>query len=112
MGLFGNDDEQDRRLDEIERHVRRITEQVGQLSIDLSQTRVELLEARAAVAGVDPVFDQLNESIKAARAKLDESRSAADDSWAMLQDGSDEAIEAMRVGIDGARERLEQSNGS
>ena len=42
MGLFGHDDEQDDRLDAIERQLRRITEQVGELSIDLGATRMEL----------------------------------------------------------------------
>ena len=117
MGLFGHDDEQDARLDEIERRVRRITEQLGELSVDLSHTRMELLKTRTEVADsvrasdVDPVFDELNESIKTARAKLQESKAAADESWTMLQDGSDTAVAAMRTGIEGAWGRLDQQDG-
>lgn len=114
MGLFGHDDEQDARLDEIERRIRRITEQIGELSVDVSQTRIELLKTRSQVAesvrasDLDPVFNELNESIKTARATLEESKAAADDSWAMLQDGSDNAVAAMRTGVDGAWDRLGQ----
>ena len=117
MGLFGNDDQQDKRLDELERHMRRVTEQIGQLSIDLSQTRMELLKTRAAVSDtvkgteVDPIFGQLNKSISEARTKLLETQSAADDSWAILQDGSDEAVETLRSSIEGAWARLDETSG-
>jgi chromosome segregation ATPase len=111
MGLFGDDDEQNKRLDELERHMRRVVEQVGELSVDLSQTRMELLKARAELSDVDPVFDQLNASITAARAQLKQTRDAADESWAMLQSGSDEAVSAMRAGIDGAYDRLDEASG-
>lgn len=112
MGLFGNDEEQDARLDEIERRMRRVVEQVSQLSVDLSVTRVELLKTRVAVDSavkdddLDPVFGEFNESIKATRAKLEEAQAAADESWAMLQDGSDRSLAALREGVDGAWQRL------
>jgi len=66
MGLFRHDDEQDANLDEIERRVRRMTEQISELSVDLSQTRKELLKTRAVVADtlraieLDPVFEELS----------------------------------------------------
>lgn len=112
VGLFGNDEEQDARLDEIERRMRRVVEQVSQLSVDLSVTRVELLKTRVAVDSavkdddLDPVFGEFNESIKATRAKLEEAQAAADESWAMLQDGSDRSLAALREGVDGAWQRL------
>ena len=114
MGLFGNDDEQDARLDEIEKRMRRMAEHVSQLSADLSLTRMELLKTRIAVdktvkAGdLDPVFGQLNEALISARQQLEASKAAADESWAMLQDGSDEALEALRTGIEGAWTRLDE----
>jgi len=116
MGLFGHDDEQDDRLDAIESQMRRMTEQIGQLSVDLGVTRMELLKARVAVddavkaAEVDPMFGQLNESLVKAREKLEASKEAADDAWATLQGSSDEALETMRTGIDSAWSTLDETN--
>ncbi len=116
MGLFGHDDEQDERLDAIERQLRRITEQVGELSIDLGVTRMELLRTRVGVEGsvkaadLDPTFDALNESLLTTRAKLAESRAAATDAWATLQDSSDDALATLRSGLDEAWTRLEDSD--
>lgn len=118
MGIFGNDSEQDARLDEIERAMRRVTEQVGELSIDLSVTRIELLKTRMAVGDsvktdeLDPVFGELNESFKTTRAQLEESKAAADEAWAMVQNGSDEALQSLRTGIDGAWARLDETSSS
>ncbi len=116
MGLFGNDDEQDARLDEIERRMRRMAEHVSQLSADLSLTRMELLKTRIAVddsvkaSDLDPVFGQLNDSLGSAREKIEASKAAADESWAMLQDGSDEALETLRGSIEGAWARLDEAS--
>ena len=116
MGLFGHDDEQDDRLDAIERQLRRVTEQIGQLSIDLGVTRMELLKTRAAAdksvksGDLDPLFGQLNDSVTATRAKLEESKAAADDAWVTLQDSSDEALETMRTGIESAWSRLDEGD--
>ena len=62
--------------------MRRMTEQIGQLSVDLGVTRMELLKACVAVndavkaAEVDPMCGQLNESLKDARAQLEASKAA------------------------------------
>ena len=117
MGLFGHDDEQDDRLDAIERQLRRITEQVGELSIDLGATRMELLKTRAAAGksvkygDLDPVFGELNDSLSKTRAELEKSKAAADDAWVTLQDSSDDALETMRTGIDDAWQRLDDGEG-
>ena len=116
MGLFGHDDEQDDRLDTIERQLRRMTEQIGQLSVDLGATRMELLKTRVAVgeavnaAEVDPIFGQLNESLREARAKLEASKAAADDAWTTLQDSSDDALDTMRTGIESAYASLDEAS--
>ncbi len=115
MGLFGHDDEQDDRLDAIERQLRRITEQVGELSVDLGVTRMELLKTRVEVsrsvkeADLDPMFGALNQSLNQTRAKLAESKAAADDAWATLQDSSDDALATLRSGIDDAWTRLDET---
>ncbi|WP_419475895.1 hypothetical protein [Ilumatobacter sp.] len=114
MGIFGRDDEQDDRLDAIERQLRRVTEQVGQLSIDLGATRMELLKTRVEVGksvkatDLDPAFGALNQSLSETRAKLAESSAAADDAWTTLQDSSDEALTTLRTGIDDAWARFDE----
>ena len=116
MGLFGHDDEQDDRLDAIERQMRRMTDQIGQLSVDLGVTRMELLKARVAVgeavkaAEVDPMFGQLNESLGEAREKLEASQAAADDAWITLQNSSNDALATMRTGIDSAWSTLDEAD--
>jgi hypothetical protein len=112
MGIFGHNSEQDDRLDAIERQLRRLTEQVGELSIDLGVTRMEVLKTRLEVSksvkegDVDPMFGALNDSLTETRVRLAESKAATDDAWATLQDSSDSAIATMRTGIDDAWSRL------
>ena len=91
-----------------------MTEQVGQLSVDLGVTRMELLKTRVEVRksvkadDLDPAFGALNESLTETRAKLAESKAAADDAWTTLQDSSDEALTTLRAGIDDAWARLDE----
>ena len=116
MGIFGHDAEQDERLDAIEHHMRRMTEQIGQLSVDLGVTRMELLKARVAVGEavkateLDPVFGQLNVVLKDTRAKLEASQAASDEAWITLQDSSDNALETMRTGVESAWSTVEEGN--
>ena len=90
MGIFGHETKQDDRLEAIERQLRRLTEQVGELSIDLGVTRMELLKIRVEVGkslkepDLDPMFGDVNDSLTETRAKLAESKAAADDAWATL----------------------------
>jgi hypothetical protein len=115
MGIFGRDSEQDDRLDATEPQLRRLTEQVGELSIDLGVTRMQLLEARIEVsksvkeADLDPMFGALNDSLDETRTKVAESKAAADDAWSTLQDSSADAIATLRTGIDDACSRLDEA---
>ena len=84
MDIFGIK-EHDEQHAETERALRRIVEQVAQLSIDLGVTRTELRRLSLDVsnlagetvqtADVDPSVIALNESIKAARVRLAAARS-------------------------------------
>ena len=118
MGIFGRDHKQDERLDAIEHQLRRITEQVGELSIDLGVTRMELLKTRVEVSksvkesDLDPTFGALNDSLNETRTKLAASKAAADDAWTTLQDSSDDALATLRDGIDDAWSRLDDSGAS
>ena len=101
MDLFGIK-EHDGRHDEVERQLRRLIEQVAQLSIDLSMTRAELralsnvVEGKVSSAELDPAFIGLNEGIKAARGKLQETQVAADEEWGRISDELAASVEQLR----------------
>ena len=101
MDLFGIK-EHDRKHEELERRVRRLIEQVAELSIDLGQTRVELrkmgleVESKLSTAELDPSLLTINEGIKAARQKLAEARAAAEEQWGQFSDELAEAVEELR----------------
>ena len=101
MDLFGMK-EHDERHDEVERQLRRLIEQVAQLSIDLGVTRTELrrlaltVEGKVAEADLDPAIISLNEGIKDARIKLAAAQDAAEENWAAVNDELSEAIDSLR----------------
>ena len=86
MDLFGIR-EHDERHDEMERNMRRLVEQVAQLSIDLGVTRTELRRLSLSVEGklseddVDPALAVLNDGIETARVKLAAAEDAAEENW-------------------------------
>ena len=109
MDLFGIK-EHDERHDEAERQLRRLIEQVAQLSIDLSMTRAELraltnvVEGKVSAAEIDPSITKMNEDIKAARAKLEEAQAAADEEWGQINDELAKSVEDLRSQLDGDAE--------
>ncbi len=105
MDLFGLQEHDDRH-DEVERQLRRLVEQVAQLSIDLGVTRMQLRALSLEVAGkaneadIDPALLALNEGIKQARVKLDAAAVAADESWNELSDELSAAVADLRAELD------------
>ena len=101
MDLFGIK-EHDERHDEVERHLRRLIEQVAQLSIDFGVTRIELrrlsltVEGKVEEADVDSVIIDLNDGIKDARVKLSAAQDAAEENWAAVNDELTTAVDALR----------------
>lgn len=108
MGLFGDDTGQDGRLDELERQVRRLVEEVQQLSIDLGVTRTELLRARmdlrgvVKVADIDPSIVALNDLASTSRAALDDAKDSNDKSWGSFQKALQSAVDDLRRAVDAA----------
>lgn len=106
MDLFGMK-EHDERHDEVERHLRRLIEQVAQLSIDLGVTRTELrrlaltVEGKVTEADVDPALIDLDAGIKEARVKLAEAQSAAEENWAVVNDELATSLNDLRAIIEG-----------
>ena len=102
LGLQAHDD----RHSETERLLRRIVEQVAQLSIDLGVTRTELRrltldvaaidDATVKTASLDPSLTALNERIKQARTSLDETKASASENWQQSEAELFQALEELR----------------
>lgn len=103
MDLFGIK-EHDGRHDEVERQLRRLIEQVAQLSIDMGVVRTELrslaLKAEGVVAEIDPAIISLNKGISEARLKLAEAQGAAEETWADVADELTASIDSLRTNIE------------
>ena len=101
MDLFGMK-EHDERHDEVERQLRRLIEQVAQLSIDMGATRSDLrrlsltVEGKVAEADIDPVIIELNDGVKDARVKLAAAQDAAEENWAAVNDELGDAVDSLR----------------
>ena len=105
MDLFGIK-EHDERHDEVERHLRRLVEQVAQLSIDLSVTRIELrrlsltVEGKVSEADVDPALIALDAGIKDARVKLAEAQAAAEEQWSAVNEELTARLDDLRGNLE------------
>jgi multidrug resistance efflux pump len=101
MDLFGIK-EHDGRHDEVERRLRRLIEQVAQLSIDLGVTRSDVrrlsltLEGKVSDTELDPSVIALNEGIKQARIKLSDAQSAAEENWSAVNEELTGAMDQLR----------------
>ncbi len=101
MDLFGLKDHEQQHED-LERHVRRLVEEVAQLTIDLGETRMQLrklgleVEGKVSVDEIDPALVGLNEGIKRAREQLGQTQEAAEESWDQLSNELDTAVNDLR----------------
>ena len=101
MDLFGMKEHEQQHKD-LEKHVRRLVEQVAQLTIDLGETRMQLRELAIEVEGkvstdeIDPALVGLNDGIKLAREQLSETQEANEETWDKLSDDLDDAVEVLR----------------
>ena len=101
MDLFGLKDHGQQHED-LERHVRRLVEEVAQLTIDLGETRMQLrklgleVEGKVSVDEIDPALVGLNEGIKRAREQLGQTQEAAEESWDQLSNELDTAVNDLR----------------
>ena len=105
MDLFGMK-EHDGRHDEVERQLRRLIEQVAQLSIDLGVTRTDMrrlsltVDGKVSEADVDPALLDLDAGIKDARIKLAEAQSAAEENWAGVSNELAASLDKLRAGLE------------
>lgn len=114
MGIFGNDKEQDTRLDALESHVRAISEAIQQNQLDVIKLRLSLVRMESLLGdkvdrgAVDPAISALNEQLGAAREEYDRMAAAATDSWATLHAGASDAVSSLRSAVEEAALRVEQ----
>ncbi len=107
MDLFGLREHDDRH-DEVERQLRRLVEQVAQLSIDLGVTRTELralgltVDGKVDEAAIDPALIALNEGIATAQQRLEETQAATESEWNDLSDQLSAAVQELRDELDDA----------
>ena len=100
MDLFGLKAHEEQH-EETARVLRRLVEQVSQLTINLGQTRVELrklglqVEGKVDVEDVDPVIVGINRALADARVKLTEAAAAAEENWNALSEELEEAVDEL-----------------
>jgi CII-binding regulator of phage lambda lysogenization HflD len=115
MGIFGDDDRQDQRLDALEAHVRVLTEAVRNNQADLTTCTIAVLalkdqiDRKVSAEDVDPAIAELNQQLRQARVELEQSNAAAEESWATLQTGVTESFETLRRSVQEAADRLLES---
>ena len=115
MGLFGNDEQQDARLDALEIHIRELTETAIQGALDIAALRVtqinlqNQIDGKVAADDVDPAIVALNEQLGVAREELKKAAAAAEDSWVTLNAGAQEAMNALRKSVEAASADLERN---
>ena len=114
MGLFGNDKEQDARIDALESHVRAISESIQQTQLDVMKVNISLIRTeqllgdKLSSADVDPGIVSLNEQLGVARVEYEKMSAAAEDSWATLHAGATDALATLRISVEDAAARVQQ----
>lgn len=113
MGLFGNDQAQDARLDAIEEWLHGLTGMVQKHQLDTAKLRLDLLKLQARVEeklseeDFDPVIMQLSNKITEARAVAKKATDSAEEGWTVLQKSAMTAREELNEELDEAAKRLD-----
>jgi hypothetical protein len=114
MGLFGNDKEQDVRIDALESHVRAISEAIQQNQLDVMKLHISMIRMEATVGqkvsseDVDPGMVALNEQFGVAREEYAKMSAAAEESWTALHAGASDALATLRSSVEEAAARAQQ----
>ena len=114
MSLFGNDKEQDARLNAIEEWLQGLTAVVQKNHLATSQLRIDLLQLQSGVDAklseddFDPTVMKLNDSLALARVKYEEARSVAVENWAGLQNKAMQALDELDQELQAAADRLDE----
>ncbi len=114
MGLFGNDKEQDARIDALESHVRAISESIQQTQLDVMKVNISLIRMESTLGDkvssgdVDAGIVALNEQLGVAREEYEKMAAAAEESWTTLHAGASDALTILRSSVEAASERVQQ----
>lgn len=116
MSLFGNDKEQDTRLNDIEEWLQGLTGVVQKTNLATSQLRIELMQLQATVdsklseGDFDPTIMQLNDQLAQARVKYEEAKAAASENWSGLQNIAMQALEELDQELQEASKRMDEES--
>ncbi len=114
MGIFGNDKEQDARIDALESHVRAISEAIQQTQLDVMKVNISLIRMESMLGGkvsnedVDAGIVVLNEQLGVARNEYERMSAAAEDTWTTLHAGASDALATLRSSVEDAAQRVHQ----
>ena len=113
MSIFGNDKEQDARMDAIEEWLQGLTAVVQKNHLATSQLRIDLMQLQSGVnsklaeGDIDPAIMQLNDQLAKARVKYEEAKAAAASNWASLQDKAMQALDELDQELQAAADRMD-----
>ncbi|MGI9615941.1 MAG: hypothetical protein ACR2QO_23715 [Acidimicrobiales bacterium] len=116
MDLFGLKAHEDEHRD-THLALRRLVEQVSQLTINLAQTRVELrkltlqVDGKIDTAEVDPAILGVNQALGDARVKLAEVAAAAEENWNAMSEELENAVDDINVKSESLSEESEGDEG-
>ena len=116
MGLFGNDKEQDARLQSIEEWLQGLTGVVQKNHLANLQLRIDLLKLQSgldeklAEDDFDPMVMQLSDSLAEARVKYEEAKSAAAENWTGMQNSAMKALEELDQELQDAADQRDGSS--
>jgi len=114
MGLFGNDQEQDARLDAIEDWLQGLTRVVQQHQLNTAELRLDLLKLQSGVEqklsedDFDPAVMQLSDKIAEARVVAQQAAEAAGEGWAKIQQSAINSLEDLNNELARAAEGLDK----
>ena len=113
MGLFGNDKEQDARLEAIEYHVRLVSDALQQGQLDIATLTVKVIGLQSQLGDklseddFDPSVIALNEQLAVARVEIGKVAVAATESWSSLHSGASDALSTLRTARQGSHPSVE-----
>lgn len=113
MGIFGNDQEQDERLNAIEEWLQGLTKVVQNHQLNTAELRLELLKLQAGVDrklsenDFDPLVMQFSDKITEAREVAKQAADTAGEGWAKIQKSAISSLEDLNEELARAVENVE-----
>jgi len=115
MGLFGNDQEQDERMEAIEEWLQGLTAVVQKHQLATAELRLDFLKLQAGVdqklseEDFDPVVMQFSDKITEARTVAKQAAELAGEGWAKVQKNAISSLEDLNKELDEASKGLKKN---